>query len=54
MVPIHGVLDFTPKVRRLLLEGKLSEVEELQAFRLEDQVLRKLKAGEISLEEACL
>ncbi|HFD3911784.1 TPA: ATPase, T2SS/T4P/T4SS family, partial [Pseudomonas aeruginosa] len=54
VVPIHGVLDFTPKVRRLLLEGKLSEVEELQAFRLEGQILRKLEVGDISLEEACL
>jgi len=52
LVPVHGILDFTPDVRKLLLKGDYEAVEKMQSFFLEEQSLRALRRGDISLAEA--
>ncbi len=48
--PIHGILDFTKKVRALLRTKDFEEVEKTQAFTLEQQAIKALHAGFIDLE----
>lgn len=52
LIPVHGILDFTKDVRKHLLKGEFEAVEKMQAFFLEEQSLRALQRGDISLSEA--
>ncbi|WP_455233530.1 GspE/PulE family protein [Geopseudomonas aromaticivorans] len=54
LVPVHGILDFTKPVRQLLMKEQFEEAEKLQAFTLEEQALKALRRGDISIAEACL
>lgn len=47
--PVHGILDFTKEVKKLLRQGLFEEAAEKQAFTLERQAIDALHAGLIDL-----